>query len=312
MIKHKFAIYFDNLTLKQPKQINEIAFNDPELLHRVTRVLKIQENEIFVLFNSKNNIELQLSFINKDKIICKVINFSENKTLSPHVHWILPVLEKKAFEETISNLTVLGATYIYPVITEKVHRKSFSGGELERLNRVMISAAEQSKQFTFPQIMPVNSLAITINNFKNSFGNNWSNSLKNNLGNDSKNNLKANLEKGLENNLKSDFKNSFENNLGHSLGANLENNLENFYKQIPKIFFDPSGESCFKLTSFLKEQTNLTDIICIVGPEGDLTENEKKFLKQNNFSFYALTPTILRSELAATLATGILRSLFNK
>lgn len=277
-MKHQFAIYFENLPLKQAK--SEIIFSDPIIFHRITRVLKLQEDENFLLFNSKYNLELKLNLINRDKISCKVINFNENKFLLPKIHWILPFLEKKAFEEMISNLTVLGATYIYPVVTEKVHRQNFSSGEIERLNRIMISAAEQSKQFILPQIMTVNSLNVTLNI------------------------LKENLEKNI-NSKENSFKNNLENDLNKT-----ENILKSLDHQVPKIFFDPEGDNCFKLISSLKEKKNLTDIICMIGPEGDLTKDEKEFLKENNFSFYALTPTILRAELATTLATGILRSLF--
>ena len=45
-----------------------------------------------------------------------------------------------------------------------------------------------------------------------------------------------------------------------------------------------------------------------VGPEGDLTLEEKAYLKQLGFVFCALTPTVLRAQQAVALGLGVLRS----
>ena len=47
-----------------------------------------------------------------------------------------------------------------------------------------------------------------------------------------------------------------------------------------------------------------------VGPEGDLTQEEKDYLKQQGFVFCRLTPTVLRARQAVALGLGILRSYF--
>jgi len=48
-------------------------------------------------------------------------------------------------------------------------------------------------------------------------------------------------------------------------------------------------------------------IMLVVGPEGDLTVDEKKLLSSAHYTACSLTPTVLRSEEAATLAAGIIR-----
>jgi RsmE family RNA methyltransferase len=49
--------------------------------------------------------------------------------------------------------------------------------------------------------------------------------------------------------------------------------------------------------------------VLFVGPEGDLTDQEKVLLKQNGFIFCALTPTILRACEAIALGAGVVRSI---
>lgn len=72
-----------------------------------------------------------------------------------------------------------------------------------------------------------------------------------------------------------------------------------------KLFFDASGEP---LIPVLTEQSGAPVIAC-VGPEGDLTTDEKKYLKEQGFVFCKLTSTVLRAQQAVAVGLGILRSL---
>jgi len=76
-------------------------------------------------------------------------------------------------------------------------------------------------------------------------------------------------------------------------------------------FFDVSGESIEQLCA-QKDKAFDNRIIAMVGPEADLTQEEKNLLSKAGFSFYSLTPTVLRACQAAALGAGLLRSLFNK
>lgn len=73
------------------------------------------------------------------------------------------------------------------------------------------------------------------------------------------------------------------------------------------LFFDPEGQP---LATVLQEitQKKPTHIIALVGPEGDLTPEEKRLLAESGFTFCALTPTILRAPSATALGLGVLRS----
>ncbi len=75
-------------------------------------------------------------------------------------------------------------------------------------------------------------------------------------------------------------------------------------KDTQGIFGDPSGTSFTNLT----HKSNTPLIVCI-GPEGDLTDQEKVLLKHENFTFMHLTPTILRAQQALTVMLGLIRSL---
>lgn len=72
-----------------------------------------------------------------------------------------------------------------------------------------------------------------------------------------------------------------------------------------KIFFDPQGS---KIEVLLPEIKNAQHIILAIGPEGDLTSEEKDLIKRSGFIFATLTATILRACQAALLSAGIIRS----
>ena len=47
----------------------------------------------------------------------------------------------------------------------------------------------------------------------------------------------------------------------------------------------------------------------LVGPEGDLTHEEKQFVDDHGFIFCKLTPTIMRAHQAVAVGLGVLRSM---
>ncbi len=78
-----------------------------------------------------------------------------------------------------------------------------------------------------------------------------------------------------------------------------------------KICFHPSGKS---INSLLEKTPTLAQKprALLIGPHADLTTTELKFLAQEEFQIYKLTPTILRSKDAVTLATGIISSIIRR
>ncbi|MFC1843052.1 RsmE family RNA methyltransferase, partial [Candidatus Dependentiae bacterium] len=89
----------------------------------------------------------------------------------------------------------------------------------------------------------------------------------------------------------------------------IQKHLESVDKKEKKsinIFFDSEGES---LHEVIKNLDTSLHINLMIGPEADLTTQEKKMLKDSKFIFCKLTPTILRSFQAAAIGLGSFRSL---
>jgi len=75
------------------------------------------------------------------------------------------------------------------------------------------------------------------------------------------------------------------------------------------LFFDPEGKAMAQVLDFHVDRAN-EDFVLLVGPEGDLTEQEKLLIKAHGFEFCALTPTVLRASQAVAISTGLIRSIF--
>jgi 16S rRNA (uracil1498-N3)-methyltransferase len=81
-------------------------------------------------------------------------------------------------------------------------------------------------------------------------------------------------------------------------------NLGNEYR----LFFDAAGKPLPELASHVLVHKPAS-YACLFGPEGDLTPLEKEQILNKGFTFYRLTPSILRAQQAISVALGLLRAI---
>lgn len=151
---HCFALYSsEQLTCNELGQI--LIVRNQDLWTRIVRVLRLRIGERVILFDSTQSITLSLlgqTFQNKETIAGTVLALQPHKVLSPFIDLCIGLLKKEALEEVVYDATALGAASIIPVITRKVQRSWGGQKERDRLFKIMIAAAEQSKQFVFPKL----------------------------------------------------------------------------------------------------------------------------------------------------------------
>ncbi|MFC1845612.1 RsmE family RNA methyltransferase [Candidatus Dependentiae bacterium] len=75
-----------------------------------------------------------------------------------------------------------------------------------------------------------------------------------------------------------------------------------------KLFFDAAGNHAKEVVDLLHSEKP-DELVFMVGPEGDLSEDEKLLLRKNDFTFCALTPTVLRASQAVVLSVGLFRAM---
>ncbi len=243
---HEFAFYSPAVSsIHQEASLDIYELADPELVHRIGTILRLEKGDKFILFDSHFHLKATIiGFDGKRSLTIQLHEIEKNKRLTPEIHWLLPLLKRDAFEEAFYTLTELGATSIQPLLTQKTTRL-WADKEFTRGQKIMIAATEQSKQFVLPYVYPVIPLDMWLFKTHPPF--------------------------------------------------------------VAKIFFDPAGISLREALTLIEGQ-KMHGIIACVGPEGDLTYEEKLMLTDQGFIFCSLTPTILRAHQAITVGLGALRS----
>lgn len=166
MSKHTFAIYKENLSelIVSLHEKDRLYFKDTTLSNRLVKILRIQPQEKFILFDETIHVELvahENMFINKREIDSTIQKKSPNTPLAPHITLLLPILKKEALEQAAYVAAQMGVTQVIPVVTKKSEQK-LSEKEIERLQKIMIAACEQSKNFTPPTLHKIQSLTQSI------------------------------------------------------------------------------------------------------------------------------------------------------
>jgi 16S rRNA (uracil1498-N3)-methyltransferase len=245
---HVFALHCNQTAyfINQNDTKNMHSIDDNILVHRIGQVLRLQEGDQFILFDQQHSITCQLKSLSQRSLCFSIIKKSCNIRHQPKITLLLPLLKREALQEALYAAVELGASTVQLVSTQKGQHAWGSSKELERLTRIMHSAAEQSKNFSYPDLIEPKSLASAV---------------------------------------------------------------ENVSKQAHKIFFDPDGCVISSVLTSVSSE-NIAEIVVLIGPEGDLTQEEKQFIDSHAFTFCKLTPTILRAQQAVVVGLGILRSMF--
>ena len=134
---------------------------DKSQSHYVSKVMRLKEKEVFSLFN--NSGEWQAKVINITK---SIVEFNVTKQLRHKENikdlWLaFSPIKSNYFNFMIQKATELGVTKFLPIIFERTIVRKINK---ERLEKVIIEAAEQSNRITVPSIEDPQKLKSFLNN----------------------------------------------------------------------------------------------------------------------------------------------------
>lgn len=246
--KHVFALYKESLSLliQEKGAGDDLVITDETMLHRMVHILRLRSNDEFIFFDKDMYINATVvAFIGKKQIHLAIQSVHATIILRPQVTFLLPMLKREDYEAALYALTEVGVNTIQLIFTQKTGHKWSGERDEDRAQRIIIAAAEQSKNFAYPQLLaPIS----------------------------------------------------------------LEAALKKYGDYATKLFFDPQGKHFFDVMHTL-HTSKPEQVLLLIGPEGDLSLEEKEMVRLHDFIFCALTPTIVRAVQAATLAAGFIRSL---
>ena len=140
-----------NIRLFFPKSlsINLTDKLDKSQSHYVSKVMRIKESEVFSLFNNNGEWEAKILGISKSIVEFNVTKQLRQKENLKELWLAFSPIKSNYFNFMIQKATELGITKFLPIIFDRTIVRKINK---ERLEKVIIEAAEQSNRIQVPNI----------------------------------------------------------------------------------------------------------------------------------------------------------------
>ena len=140
-----------NIRLFFPKSlsINLKDKLDKSQSHYISKVMRIKESEVFSLFNSSGEWEAKILNISKSLVEFNITKQLRQKEYPKELWLAFSPIKSNYFNFMIQKATELGVTKFLPIIFDRTIVRKINK---ERLEKVIIEAAEQSNRIQVPNI----------------------------------------------------------------------------------------------------------------------------------------------------------------
>ncbi|MDC1497308.1 16S rRNA (uracil(1498)-N(3))-methyltransferase [Pelagibacteraceae bacterium] len=128
---------------------------DKSQSHYISKVMRIKESEVFSLFNSSGEWEAKILNISKSLVEFNITKQLRQKEYFKELWLAFSPIKSNYFNFMIQKATELGVTKFLPLIFDRTVVRKINK---ERLEKVIIEAAEQSNRINVPSIEEPKSL----------------------------------------------------------------------------------------------------------------------------------------------------------
>jgi len=151
------------LFFKESLSLNLTAKLDKLQSHYVTKVMRIKIGETFSLFNSSGEWEAKILTLSKSIVEFNITKQLRQKESTKEMWLAFSPIKSNYFNFMIQKATELGVTKFIPIIFDRTIVRKINK---ERLEKVIIEAAEQSNRINVPSIEEPQSLKDFLSNEK--------------------------------------------------------------------------------------------------------------------------------------------------
>ena len=151
------------LFFKESLSLNLTAKLDKSQSHYVNKVMRVKVDEVFSLFNSSGEWEAKILTISKSIVEFNITKQLRQKESTKELWLAFSPIKSNYFNFMIQKATELGVTKFLPIIFDRTIVRKINK---ERLEKVIIEAAEQSNRINVPSIESPQSLKSFLNNEK--------------------------------------------------------------------------------------------------------------------------------------------------
>jgi len=151
------------LFFKESLSLNLTAKLDKSQSHYVNKVMRIKVGEVFSLFNNSGEWEAKILTISKSIVEFNITKQLRQKENVKELWLAFSPIKSNYFNFMIQKATELGVTKFIPIIFDRTIVRKINK---ERLEKVIIEAAEQSNRINVPSIEEPQSLKDFLSNEK--------------------------------------------------------------------------------------------------------------------------------------------------
>ncbi len=148
--KHLFALYYEAIFDAMGAESKIYDIEEKAFVQRMLSILRLSVGDTCIFFDREQHALVRLMSFEKRALRVEIESIQRNRIFKPMITYLLPVLKRDAFEQAVYFLVEAGVQDIRLIFAEKMQRKWGGQKELDRLQRIVIAAAEQSKNFAFP------------------------------------------------------------------------------------------------------------------------------------------------------------------
>ena len=149
------------LFFKESLSLNLTAKLDKSQSHYVNKVMRVKVDEVFSLFNSSGEWEAKILNISKSIVEFNITKQLRQKENIKELWLAFSPIKSNYFNFMIQKATELGVTKFLPIIFDRTIVRKINK---ERLEKIIIEAAEQSNRINVPTIEDSQNLEIFLKN----------------------------------------------------------------------------------------------------------------------------------------------------
>ncbi len=130
-----------------------LEITDLNFIKQIKSVLRLEIGDFLILCDGLGTeAKVEIIEINKREIKIKVLEKIEKENNLKKVSLYLAILKKENFELAVEKAVEVGVSEIIPVITTRTVK---TGLNIERLNKIIREASEQSGRVYLPKLSPI-------------------------------------------------------------------------------------------------------------------------------------------------------------
>ena len=139
------------IRLYHPEKIEDhtTSLLNKEHAHYLVNVMRVKRGHNVNFFNKEGEWVSEIVFLEKDRVEVKFLNKLKLELPKKNLELAICLVKKNAMENILQKATELGVENIIPIISDRTEVKEIN---LDRANKIVIEATEQSNQLIPPKI----------------------------------------------------------------------------------------------------------------------------------------------------------------